>query len=285
MLELSCADYTFPLLRRREALALIRILEIDYVDIGLFARSSSFPASDLMASPHEFIDAVHNDLEAAALRPADVFLQIGKDPIQVSANDPDKRVRQAARNAFCRALEFCSAIQCSHMTGLPGVMHGDQSRDFALAAEEADWRVSTAAQADVVYSIEPHLDSICYSTKATHEFLSQVPGLTLTLDYGHFIFQGESNSAIHGLLPYASHLHLRGAALGRLQTAVSESIVDTQHILKSLFGSYSGKLALEYVWSDWHDCDRTDNLSETILLRRQVVELQAKLNAGVPQHV
>lgn len=285
MLELSCADYTFPLLGRREALALLRLLQFDFVDIGLFARSPTFSTFDLNASPRQFMEGVRNDLESAGLRPADVFLQVGDNPAQVSANDLDERVRQSARDVFSRALDLCAAIQCAHITGLPGVLHNDHRRDLMRAAEEAAWRVEAAAKAGIVYSIEPHLGSICGDTEATHAFLTQVPGLTLTLDYGHFIFQGESNDVIHTLLSYASHHHLRGAAHGRLQTPVAESTIDLLHMLSSSGDCESGRFALEYVWSDWHDCNRTDNLSETILLRRQIAEIEANLNLGAPNHV
>jgi sugar phosphate isomerase/epimerase len=286
LFELSCCDYTFPLLARKEVLAFVRLLDFDFVDIGLFERSANFLPSDLNASPRLFIDDVRNDLEAAALRAADVFLQIGENPAQYSANDPDDRVRQATRDTFDRALELCSTIACTHMTGLPGVLHDDPSGDLARAVEEAAWRVQTAAAAGVTYSIEPHLGSICGNTKVTHAFLAKVPGLTLTLDYGHFVFQGESNDAIHTLLPHASHMHLRGAAPGRLQTPVAESTVDLPHIIDSLGDNYGGKLTLEYVWSDWHDCNRTDNVSETILLRWQLDQLKANLDQhGAHKHV
>jgi sugar phosphate isomerase/epimerase len=285
VLEISCSDYTFPLLGRQQAFALLRLLDFDLVDIGLFERSHNFRTSELRASPHQFMDGVRKDLAVAGLRPADVFLQVGTNPAEFSANDPDERVRQTARDTFIVALELCSTIACAHMTGLPGVSHGNPSRDFARAAEEAAWRLEKAAAAGVIYSIEPHLGSICANTSATHLLLSQVPGLTLTLDYGHFIFQDETNEAIHTLLPYASHLHLRGAAPNRLQTPAAESTIDLLHIVRTLASGYTGRAAMEYVWSDWHDCDRTDNLSETILLRKQIAQTEAQLNHGERQHV
>jgi hypothetical protein len=81
-------------------------------------------------------------------------------------------------------------------------------------------------------------------------------------------------------------MHLRGAAPGRLQTPVAESTVDLPHIIDSLGDNYGGKLTLEYVWSDWHDCNRTDNVSETILLRWQLDQLKANLDQhGAHKHV
>ena len=217
--------------------------------------------------------------------PAMFFLQVGVDPAQSSVNDPDARVRQATRDTFCRALEVCSAIACPHLTGLPGVSHGNGFEDMARAADETAWRVEKAAAAGVIYAIEAHVGSICADTGATHRFLSQVTGLTLTLDYGHFVCQGEVNEAIHLLLRHASHVHLRGAAPGRLQTPVAESTVDFAHIVRMLSVGYRGTCALEYVWTDWQECNRTDNVSETILLRRHITEIENEMNSGEPQHV
>jgi hypothetical protein len=42
--------------------------------------------------------------------------------------------------------------------------------------------------------------------------------------------------------------------------------------------SYAGKFALEYVWIDWQDCNLSDNLSKTILLRGWQREIAAALN-------
>jgi sugar phosphate isomerase/epimerase len=106
-----------------------------------------------------------------------------------------------------------------------------------------------------------------------------VEGLTLTLDYGHFICMGEESSAVHSLLPFASHIHARGGSRGRLQTSVADNTIDFEGMMSSLHRQhYTGKFALEYVWIDWQDCNRSDNLSETILLRWQLREIAHALN-------
>jgi len=40
---------------------------------------------------------------------------------------------------------------------------------------------------------------------------------------------------------------------------------------------YDGFLALEYVWVDWKGCNRTDNVSETMLLRGALESTLSKL--------
>ena len=75
------------------------------------------------------------------------------------------------------------------------------------------------------------------------------------------------------MLPFASHIHVRGGAPKRLQTPVSENEIDFPGMVRRLHNQkYTGFLALEYVWTDWQQCNRTDNVSETLLLRRQLEE-------------
>jgi sugar phosphate isomerase/epimerase len=127
------------------------------------------------------------------------------------------------------------------LTGLPRVDHGDAERDFALAVEEAAWRLAFSKEAGVAYSIEPHIGSICSNIAATHRLLGHVEGLTLTLDYGHFIFLGEESSTVHSLRPFASHIHARGGSHGRLQTAVAESTIDFEGMMEGLQSQHYGQ--------------------------------------------
>lgn len=271
MFKFSCADFTFPVLERSAALRLIKLLGFDHVDIGLFARSTHFSPFNLQASPRSYTAQVLQDLDSAELQASDVFVQIGVDPSESAANDPSPAIHASNREVFKRSLEFCIALGCKHLTGLPGVFHAPASRDhdLSLAAEVAAWRVAECANAGVRYAIEPHVGSICADVESTHAFLATVEGLTLTLDYGHFVMAGESSAQVHDLLPFASHVHVRGGAPERLQTSVDENTIDFPSMMTGLQRlSYDGFLALEYVWVDWKGCNRTDNVSETVLLRR-----------------
>jgi sugar phosphate isomerase/epimerase len=270
MLNFSCADFTFPVVDRATSLRLIRLLGLRHVDIGLFARSSHFSPFDLQASKRSYITQSRNDLQSAELAVSDVFLQIGGDPSECAANNPSPIQREKNREIFARALEFCVAVGSRHLTGLPGVFHPESTfdRDMGLAEEEAATRMEECANVGVIYSIEPHVGSICADVASASAFVNAVEGLTLTLDYGHFVMAGESSEHVHSLLGFASHIHVRGGAFGRLQTSVKENAIDFPGMLAGLYRlHYRGFLALEYVWIDWNDCNRTDNISETLLLR------------------
>jgi sugar phosphate isomerase/epimerase len=275
MIKFSCSDYTFPLLAPAQRFALLQTLGFKFVDIGLFERSEGLRPAELIAEPPAFIKQLKDDLKSAELQVADVFLQIGLDPSESAANDPIAPVRAKNRKIFLAALDLCSALGCTHMTGLPGVWHDgvDDATDLALAVDEAGWRQHVGSNAGVKCAVEAHLGSICTDVAGTRALIDSVPGLTLTLDYGHFVSAGIKSEEVHSLLPFASHIHLRGGAPQRLQTPMSENEVDFSGMARRLHNQkYTGFLALEYVWTDWQQCNRTDNVAETLLLRRHLEE-------------
>ena len=271
MFPFSCADYTFPLLPRAERVRLLKSLGFGYVDLGLFERNEGLQPSRLAIAQHAFTRELKSELERCNLCVSDVFLQTGLDPSVAAANDPNSKVRSQNRSVFMLGLDLCRALDCGHMTGLPGVRHRRTklADDVARAVEEASWRTETAAAAGVCYSIEPHVGSLCADIKDTRRFLDSVPGLTLTLDYGHFVYAGARSQAVHSLLPFASNVHVRGGARHRLQTSVEENEIDFAGMFRRLHKQdYKGSVAIEYVWTEWKQCNSTDNLSETILLRQ-----------------
>jgi sugar phosphate isomerase/epimerase len=258
---------------------MLELLGFRLVDLGLFDRNSGLRPAQLVADPKGFTRQLKSELRHTHLRVSDVFLQIGPEPSIAAANDPDPRVRTRNRKIFLRALDLCSDLDCAHLTGLPGVRHPGvaEADDLALALEVAAWRQHVAASAGVKYAIEPHIGSICSDVASTRAFVESVPGLTLTLDYGHFVTSGTPSSKIHSLLPFASHLHARGGAPGQLQATVAENTIDFEGIVRRLRErKYRGGVAVEYVWTEWGQCNRADNVSETLLLRRRLEDLIRK---------
>jgi sugar phosphate isomerase/epimerase len=269
-MKFSCADFTFPLLAHADALRLIRMLGCEGVDLGVFDGRSHLQPKEIMADPEGAVRRVKAMLAETRLVVSDVFLQTGPEPPEHAANDPDPAVRAANREMFDAVLGFCAALGCRHMTGLPGVWHPgvDTADDWKLAVGETRWRVERAAERGIVYAIEAHVGSLCPDPESALRFAGEA-GVTHTLDYGHFIYQGMSNEAAHALLPLASHFHARGGKPGGLQTTVAENEIDFPEIMRRFRESgYDGWICLEYVWVDWEGCNRTDNVSETILLRR-----------------
>ncbi|HEY5392077.1 MAG TPA: sugar phosphate isomerase/epimerase [Hanamia sp.] len=275
-MKYSCADFTFPLLPHNKALQLIKLLGIDAVDLGIFENRSHHYPSHIAKDPIGKGKQLAHEISMIGLEAADVFLQTGADPPIAAANSPDKSILANNRELFLQTLEFTNILGCRHITGLPGVIHkGEKFQDdWKRACEETFWRIETAKSAKIVYSIEPHVGSLLPNADTTLRFIKDCPGLTLTLDYGHFIYQGQTNEFVHPLIPYASHFHARGGAKRKLQTMVQENEIDFKTIMSRFKEiKYSGFICMEYVYVDWEGCNRTDNVSETIRLHELLKQI------------
>lgn len=272
----SCADFTFPLLPHSKVLQLIKLLNIDAVDFGIFEGRSHYYPSQIAKDPVGEGRRLANELGIVGLKASDVFLQTGDNPAIASTNSPDENIRKNNRDLFLKILDFVRVLGCNHITGLPGVIHVGESfeNDWKRACEENHWRVENAKAKNLVYSIEPHLGSILTDSDTTLQFINDCPGISLTLDYGHFIYQGQTNESVHPLIKHASHFHARGGAKGKLQTTVTENEIDFETIISQFMEiGYSGYTCLEYVHIDWEGCNRTDNVSETIRLHEFLKQL------------
>ena len=284
----SHADYAFPLLPRERRFALLRLLGFEYADLGLFERSDGLRPGQLLAEPRKFARQLKRDLVQSGLRASDVFLHLGVTPEDATVNDPSLLMRSRSRKAFLLALELCAELECKHLTSLPGAVHaeGTAGESFALAVEEVGWRHRMALSSGICYAIRPHANSICSSITESHFFLDAVPGLTLTLDYGHFLSQKIDIHEIRSLLPYASHILVRGCGVNTLETPANESDIDIDYITRRLFKqNYEGFPATQYFWTGGSKYNRADSISEAILLLHQLeTHVQLTRDRAVSAH-
>ena len=279
-LKFACADFTFPLLAHDKVLDLIAMLEIEGVDIGLFQDRSHLQPSSEFAHLSKNAVELKKKLNDRGLKPADVFLQTALDFVSLAPNHPVRSNREKARELFMKTLEYASICGSKHVSALPGVHFEEESVEasFGHCCEELAWRCEMAENYGIVFSVEAHLGSIAPSPEKAMLLLKNTLGLSLTLDYTHFTKVGIPDSEVEPLIKHASHFHARGAAMGRLQTVVRESTIDYERIVKVMKEvNYSGYIGIEYTWNDWEDCNKTDNISETILLRNLISDAYHKL--------
>jgi sugar phosphate isomerase/epimerase len=269
-LRFSIPDYAFPKLEWEQALRLISSLGVQAVDVGLFFGRSHRRPEEVLLRPSQEAAAMASALHSNGLEVADVFGQAGMSFQQRAINHPDPVERRKAAEFFWRFVEFAARLNATHITLLPGVLFEAESQGDSLkrSAEELSWRVESASKLGIVLAVEPHVDSLIATPQLAGRLLDLAPDLSLTLDYGHFIYQGISDDEIEPLLARASHFHARAACPGKLQAPFEENAVDFARVLRAMeTGGYDGYVALEYVWTDWMGCNQVDNLSETILLR------------------
>ena len=269
-LKFACADFTFPLLPHDHVLDLIVALGCTGVDIGLFHGRSHIRPEDVFDRVPHAAGNLNTALADRGLQAADIFLIMAQDFETAAANHPDAQVRAKSRDDFQRALEFTARANGRHMTVLPGIHFPSETEEDSMArcSEELAWRVAQGEAMGIVVAIEPHVGGIVSTPSGTLDLLQRTPGLTLTLDYCHFTYEGIPDLDIECLIPRASHFHARAGRPGRVQCVLKENTIDYQRVLQVMSQTgYDGYIGLEYVWMEWEPCDVVDNLSETILLR------------------
>ena len=285
-MRLSCADYSFPLLPYDVNLALIKGLEFDAVDVAVFSGNPNNSAEDVIADPIGVGRRIKGMANDYGLVVADVFPIVITDfrpvfDVQSAApNNPSPVVRQQARDDFRRFIEFTLVCESPGLTILPGCPFedSDPSRDWGLATEELAWRVEVAQDAGLELGFEPHIGSITETPEVTAQFVLEVPGLKVCLDFAHFVYQGITPERIETLLPISRHHQIRQAATGVMQAISYEGTIDIKRLVNKLAAmDYQGFLAAEYVWMQKWACDRVDNLCETIYVRDQIREALANL--------
>jgi sugar phosphate isomerase/epimerase len=281
-LKLSCTDFSFPLLDHDRALAAIAMLGLRGADIGLFEGHGHLKPSRELTRPARNGAALKKKLASHGLKIADLFLQIHAGFVEFAINHPGVSRRIVARDKFLRALDYACAAASAHITVLPGVTFAGESRATSIArsADELVWRVEQAKAAKLQLAVEPHVGSLIDTPERALDLAKHVPGLGFTLDYAHFTRAGISDARIEPLAKFATHLHARAARRGRLQSPLKENKIDFPRALAALDkNKFAGWIALEYVWIDWEHCNEVDIISESILLRDQLVRAAEKINS------
>ena len=269
-LKLSCADFTFPLLDHDKVIDLIAMLDFKGIDIGLFSGRSHITAETEFSDLINKARALRRKVEQRGMSITDVYLQLDNNLAKFAINHPEENIRQYARAHFAKLMEYASESGADHITCLPG-MHfsGERIEDSVKRSyEELDWRVDQSKKYNLQFSVEVHTGSPFIIPNDAAALLAAVPGLTLTLDYTHFIRNGYLPEDVHPLLGHTSHFHARGATKNKLQASVTENTIDYGDILKRFKKiNYDGWVGLEYIWIEWEQCNQVDTLSETIRLK------------------
>jgi len=272
VIRLACADNTFRLVQPWEsAISVIRLLELDAVDVCLMGNRSHLRPEDVRGDIPGCARRIREGLAAVGLAFSDLFCIPWTDFERFAPNHPDPGERERSRALFRDMLELAASAGAPGMTMLPGIDWPGESHEdsFQRSVEELAWRAEAARTAGMGFSIEPHLGSVAQTPGDAARLCRETHGLVeLTLDYSHFVYQGYEEREIEPLLAHARHLHARGSRHGRMQAALKDSTVDFERLVAA-FGeaSYEGDVGLEYLWIDWEHLNECDTVSETILLR------------------
>ena len=254
------------------------ILGFGAIDVGAFAGFAHFEPTDLARQPKEIASRLRHVGTRHKMVFSDLFLCFGNDLIERCVNFPDRSIRDTNLEVFRGVSEFCRLADIPGVTLCPGVNHPTLGRSASLdvAIEELARLSEVGKQAGLRVSFEPHLESITESPQDALKVVADVPHLTLTLDYSHFVAQGYSTAAIEPMLAHTGHFHVRQARQGQAQARGDSGTIDFDRALSLLRSAgYNGWVAFEYEWNAWQGNNQVDVVSETILLKRKLAHFES----------
>ena len=275
-MRLAVHSFQFPLLSLESACCVIAALDIDAVDIGALKGYAHLDPEEIESRPDDIIARILSACGACGLFISDLLPSFGSGTTGRPLNDLDGAVRAANARRFRTFVQVAQAVDCPGLTLLPGLVHPSIGPEgsIALAAEVLSEYVSVAQEAGLRLSFEGHLGSVASTPQLALELVRRAPGLTVTLDYSHFIAQGFTEEQVDLLLPYSGHVHFRQARPGRVQVGAAEGVLDSVRLVRKLQAvGYTGFFTIEYTWQDWEDCKNVDTVAETILIRDAVLPL------------
>ena len=269
-MKLACADFTWPLLAHVPVLELIHLLDIEGLDLGLFGNRSHLRPETVRKDIPMWGGILRERIERTGLELADLYFQPWTDFETMAPNHPDPHQQDEAWALFADMLELARRLDAPGITMLPGLQFPGDSWEVSVrrSAEALKRRIDAADRHGIRLSVEAHLGSHVDTPEKVARLVELTPGLTLTLDYTHFVYAGIAEAEIEPLLAHARHFHCRGGAPGRLQTTFEENRIDYERVIGRMRElGYPGYFAIEYVWTEWQDCNRTENTCETIRFR------------------
>ncbi len=274
-MRLSCADNTFRLVQPWEsAIAMIALLDVPAVDVCCMGNRSHIRPEEIRGRVPEAAQRITRGLRERGLAVSDLFCIPWTDFETFAPNHPDPGERERSRALFADVLELAERIEAPGLTMLPGIDWPGETHEesVARASEELAYRAERAGARGLRFSVEPHLGSLAQEPGEAARLCERTPGLELTLDYSHFVYQGYPDEEIEPLVAYARHFHARGARPGRMQCALKDSTTDFERMVAAAReAGYDGDIGLEYLWIDWEHLNECDTVSETILLRDRLL--------------
>lgn len=274
-MRIACADFSWPGLSHDLVLDIVRELGCEGVLLGILGDYSPVHVDTVRADIPFWAGRLVERIESHGLELADVFPIASMDLAAMAPNHPDAAERAASTTFFEEMIDFTVRTGIDGLTILPGMPFPDEpwEASFERACEELARRVDTARASGLRLSIEPHHGSIVETPETAAQMLAAVPGLELTLDYGHFTEQGIADDRVEPLLERTRIMHLRPCREGLVQSRVQNNTIDFDRIVDRLGElGFDGWLALEFVHDARPGCQDCDVIQEARLLGDQVRE-------------
>jgi len=165
----------------------------------------------------------------------------------------EAHARARIEREWLAILRLAEEVQCSLLTmqlgGYGKLVGRVEAFDRGLAG--LGWLLELTGNRDVRLSFEPHSGSPAEKPADALYLAKRLwPEVGITYDPSHFEMQPDivSLQETEPLLDYTVHVHVRNAAIGRMQAPMDEGTVDFAWLVTALEKrNYTGALAIEYL--------------------------------------
>jgi len=277
-MQIACHAWSYNDLSLEDAVGTIARLGFRFIDLGSGPHLDTNRAT---AYPEAEAQTIRDLLDEFDLTLTDLYLML---PM---VNSPDPAQREVQLTLFERLIPFAVSLGTPGITVSPGVIHKDGPEHSLARAIPALLRMLQAAEdTDLRVSFEPHMDSVAQRPEQALLLLDAVPGLSVTLDYAHFVCQGIVRREVEPLMEHVAHVQVRQARRGNLQTPHDEGTMDIPQLLQDLHAlGYRGTLTVEYMTTfGWHSMKAISISKETVRTRDALRAARARLEAAPARH-
>lgn len=261
-MQFSCHSWAFNDRTLPEALGTIARMGFRYVDIGNGPHFNIVRAAN-PNTRRTVAEELRDDLSLFNLRIADMYLMLPR----ISLSDEEKR--RTDITLFKAVIPVLKALEAPGVTLSAGVIHPeDDTEAYERTVSALQEMLAAAQKADLPISVEPSLNSMIITPEQALKLIEDVPGLLLTLDWAHFIYQKTKPQDLAPLLPYARHVHVRQAAPNKIQVPFEKGKLELNDLMTQLQqAAYTGKLCVEYLLSEWAKPEKVSMVQEIMALR------------------
>lgn len=280
MIRFSCADYAWPTLSQTTVMDVVSDLGFGGIDVAVFGDNMSVTVSEILADPVRRAEEVRAQADTRGLAIADVFLTAHY--YDLARLSPTSRVDgdvERLRDIYEATSVFAEAAGSPGITLLPGIVEPGLTRDtaFERSAESLATLVDIAGERSLGVSVEPHIGSLIPTPDDILELMAMVPGLGITLDPAHLVYEGGTVEQMLPLVAVTRHLQARFGGVGVMQARRADNDIDYAVLVRAMMANgYDGWLAAEFVWMAKWDCDRVDNTAESAAMLDYLVEIVRK---------
>ena len=253
MFHLGCCSQNFRGLGLEDCVRLTAGMGFKYINIGAFTEDFPVPPSKILADPVKTGREIKEVCARYGTVPVEFFIcsvKIG-DGTRVQPNDPDESRRRTMLEAFRKVCECAVEAGLSHIMGVPGELEANTSPDkgMSVSLDTLPKMQEIAREAGTALTIEPHRGSLLASPEDALAMLAKLPGMTLSLDYSHFIGGGFSPKELIPLHAHARHIHAKPARNGVGKCLFYDGDDYYEPLLKDLLDrNWEGVMAMECMY-------------------------------------